>query len=535
MAAGGQRNYQKYTPVHTRTRIPALMLKVEVTSPSTLCAAGSSYLCLVTGEFLMTFPTYTTPPLLNEDPDWCMMGSMHNADDSCRRVISLPIRSCRRFTFVKMEKIVLCAVFALFFIVGLEAHYRKPSKENSEECVCLNGGTCAYYRLYRRPFRCLCPSGYVGEQCEIDIKSKCYHDVGYDYRGIVSKTNHGESCLPWDSAELRKSYYNAQRKDALDLGLGKHNFCRNPNKGLRPWCYFKRGRKIASMFCDLPQCEKEESAKSTCGKRQHKMYKVVRGLGTPIESQPWIATLYQFSRRQRQENFICGASLISPCWVLTAAHCFPDSEFPEPKDYVIILGKSNLDEPNEEKEQRFQVEKIIRHTKYTYQTGALDNDIALIKISSASGQCASLTDSVQTICLPTSDLKLEDNTKCEIAGFGKESYNSLVFSQMLKSASVQLIPQALCQSEQYYGKLLNNNMFCAGDPEWKVDACKGDSGGPLICQHNGQMTLYGIISWGDECAKENKPGVYTRITQYLPWIKENMAEGDTVRSWKLPK
>ncbi|XP_018419337.1 PREDICTED: urokinase-type plasminogen activator [Nanorana parkeri] len=252
-------------------------------------------------------------------------------------------------------------------------------------------------------------------------------------------------------------------------------------------------------------------------------------MSSPVESQPWIATLYQISRRNKQQYFQCGGSLINPCWVVTAAHCFPDGEFPEPKDYAIVLGKTNIDETNEFREQKFLVEKIIRHQHYSDQTNALDNDIALVKIRSESGECAAMTDQVQTVCLPPSDLKLEGGTKCEIAGFGKETYDSIKYSQVLKSSTVQIISQEVCQSEEYYGKLINRNMFCAGDPTWKVDACKGDSGGPLICQYNGQMVLYGIISWGDECAKKNKPGVYTRMTNYLTWIEKNMAQSASVQ------
>lgn len=252
-------------------------------------------------------------------------------------------------------------------------------------------------------------------------------------------------------------------------------------------------------------------------------------MNSPIESQPWMASLYQISRRNRKEHFFqCGASLISPCWVLTAAHCFPDSEFPEAKDYEVILGKSHLDEGNEYREQKFLVEKIISHKDYSDKTGALNNDIALVKIRSESGQCASMTNYVQTVCLPPANLKLKDGTQCEIAGFGKETYDSHRFSQTLKSTSVQLISQDICQSPDYYGKQINNNMLCAGDPEWKADACKGDSGGPLICQQNGKMVLYGIISWGEECAKKNRPGVYTRVTNYMQWIQDNTAEVNNI-------
>uniref|UniRef100_A0A8C0J154 Peptidase S1 domain-containing protein n=1 Tax=Chelonoidis abingdonii TaxID=106734 RepID=A0A8C0J154_CHEAB len=63
---------------------------------------------------------------------------------------------------------------------------------------------------------------------------------------------------------------------------------------------------------------------ATCGQRSSsKYFKIVGGSIAAIESQPWIATIFQYSRKIGQNTFVCGGSLIDPCWVLTAAHCFP--------------------------------------------------------------------------------------------------------------------------------------------------------------------------------------------------------------------
>ncbi|XP_076194177.1 urokinase-type plasminogen activator isoform X2 [Aptenodytes patagonicus] len=278
----------------------------------------------------------------------------------------------------------------------------------------------------------------------------------------------------------------------------------------------------SGTHCELETPCNIEKCGRACGQRSiSKYFKIVGGSQAEVESQPWVAGIFQNIRGI--DHFLCGGSLIDPCWVLTAAHCFHSlTEKPQEKSiYKVFLGKSILN-VTDDKEQVFMVDDIISHPRFTDDTGGNENDIALIRIRTTSGQCAVESKYVRTVCLPEKNLYLRDNTRCEISGYGKQDFYDIYYAQRLMSATVKLISQTKCKREYYDSTRVTDNMVCAGDPTWMTDACKGDSGGPMVCEHNGRMTLYGVVSWGDGCAKENKPGVYTRVTKYLNWIDSNM-------------
>ena len=72
---------------------------------------------------------------------------------------------------------------------------------------------------------------------------------------------------------------------------------------------------------------------------------------------------------------------------------------------------------------------------------------------------------------------------------------------------------------------LYDSQVCAGNIiGGGLDACQGDSGGPLVCD-GGKLDSYlltGVVSWGYDCGKPNYPGVYSRVTYFLDWIRSNM-------------
>ncbi|XP_064146429.1 trypsin-like [Loxodonta africana] len=184
----------------------------------------------------------------------------------------------------------------------------------------------------------------------------------------------------------------------------------------------------------------------------------------------------------------------------------------------VHLGEHNI-EVLEGNEQFINAAKIIRHPNYN--SGTYANDILLIKLSSA----ASINSRVATVSLPRSVAAV--GTQCLISAWGntlssgnKWPWNYTVLSNypdLLQCLNAPILSDSVCRSA-YPGKI-TSNMICLGFLEGGKDSCQGDSGGPIVC--NG--TLQGIVSWGYGCALEGKPGVYTKVYNYLSWIQQTIA------------
>lgn len=242
--------------------------------------------------------------------------------------------------------------------------------------------------------------------------------------------------------------------------------------------------------------------------------------GRPAEkgTTPWIAML----SHPNGEPF-CGGSLVGPNWVLTAAHCLHSSLDPEdpilqdfykisPSDFKIIVGK-HWRHRSDETEQHLGVKRIFLHPLYNPNT--FENDMALVELS----KDPVLNDFVMPICLPEGPP--EEGTMVIVSGWGKQFLQR--FPETLMEVEIPIVGHHTCQ--EAYAPLKKNvtrDMICAGLKEGGKDACAGDSGGPMVTLDNdrGQWYLVGTVSWGYDCGKKDRYGVYSDIYRNKNWIQE---------------
>ncbi|XP_043556307.1 granzyme A-like [Chiloscyllium plagiosum] len=179
-----------------------------------------------------------------------------------------------------------------------------------------------------------------------------------------------------------------------------------------------------------------------------------------------------------------------------------------------VLGTDSLSK--KETAQIITVKQKFPHVCFDKQT--TENDIMLLQLQSE----AELNKYVNLLPLPKHYLDVKDGTVCSVAGWGWTSIKSNKGSDHLKEVNVTTINRSKCNSRQYYnGKpLITKNMLCAGDKRGGKDACREDSGGPMICKNE----FRGIVSFGKKCGLAKKPGIYTRLTkEYIEWIQEKTA------------
>uniref|UniRef100_A0A669C9U2 ST14 transmembrane serine protease matriptase n=1 Tax=Oreochromis niloticus TaxID=8128 RepID=A0A669C9U2_ORENI len=261
--------------------------------------------------------------------------------------------------------------------------------------------------------------------------------------------------------------------------------------------------------CDRVQdcSDNSDEAICDCGTRPYKLNRIVGGQNAELGEWPWQVSLHFLTNGPT-----CGASIISNTWLLSAAHCFVTSN-PANKDPSSWQSYSGMQNQYIHDNVQFRkLKRIIPHPLYNQMTS--DYDIALLELS----EPLQFANTIQPICLPDSSHVFPAGMSCWVTGWGalREGGQG---AQILQKALVKIINDSVC--DVVTEGQVTSRMLCSGYLSGGVDACQGDSGGPLSCfEESGKWFQAGIVSWGEGCARRNKPGVYTRVTKLREWIKQ---------------
>ncbi|CAH2325951.1 prothrombin [Pelobates cultripes] len=391
----------------------------------------------------------------------------------------------------------------------------------------------------------------------------CEADYGLHYEGNLAVTVSGLPCLPW-SSNVAKDH---KQKDFMaDVEL-KENYCRNPDgdeEGV--WCYVSHPN-MTYEYCNLNYCDSpidEEQVDTQAGRSvtaEHQTFfdektfgageavcglrplfenkskkdksedeliesyiagRIVKGDDAEQGSSPWQVMLFKKS----PQELLCGASLISDRWILTAAHCIfypPWDKNLTTDDFLVRIGKHFRTKYERKIEVIALLERIIVHPKYNWKEN-LDRDIALMQLKKP----VSFSDYIHPVCLPTKEIVqnlLLAGHKGRVSGWGNlyETWKpgGQQQPQILQQINLPIVEQETCKSSTRIK--VTDNMFCAGfspDSSTTGDACEGDSGGPFVMKDpvTNRWFQVGIVSWGEGCDRAGKYGFYTHVHRLRKWL-----------------
>ncbi|XP_063063576.1 suppressor of tumorigenicity 14 protein homolog [Engraulis encrasicolus] len=371
----------------------------------------------------------------------------------------------------------------------------KDCSDGRDETKC---STCRPGEVYCGNGQCRPHASQCGQNCgdsseENNCVGKCYHMC--PNKMCIPKTSVCDGVI---DCKDRSDEANCTR--AIHYGCSHNSFkCANGKCVNKP-----------NPECDgVKDCKDgSDEMRCVCGTRPRRMSKIVGGIDAQTGSWPW-----QVSLQMERYGHVCGASLVSSRWLISAAHCFQDSDaikYSDARSWRAYMGMRVMNTASNAAATR-QVRRITQHPQYDQFTS--DYDIALLELSAP----VFFNELVQPVCVPSPTHTFTARTTCFVTGWGVLREDGELAS-LLQEATVNIINQNVCN--KLYDDAVTPRMLCAGNMKGGVDACQGDSGGPLVCLENGRRWfLAGIVSWGEGCARQNRPGVYTQVTKFTDWIR----------------
>ncbi|KAM6162280.1 complement C1r subcomponent [Erethizon dorsatum] len=217
-----------------------------------------------------------------------------------------------------------------------------------------------------------------------------------------------------------------------------------------------------------------------------------------------------------------GGALLGDRWILTAAHTvYPKEQTSQDSNHTreVFLGHTVMKELR--KLPNHPIRTIRIHPDYRQdQPHNFNGDIALLELKNS----VTLGPNILPICLPDNETFYDHHLMGYVSGFGLTEDR---LPDNLRFIRVPVAEREACESWLQSKKrddVFSQNMFCAGAPHLKQDACQGDSGGVFAVRDHKRdsWVATGIVSWGIGCGYGY--GFYTKLLNYVDWIRKEIGE-----------
>ncbi|MDX2933269.1 S1 family peptidase [Streptomyces ipomoeae] len=232
---------------------------------------------------------------------------------------------------------------------------------------------------------------------------------------------------------------------------------------------------------------------ATSADRGRPSAQIIGGSAQANGAYPFMAALLSKGKASPFDRQFCGGSLYSADIVMTAAHCVMGAK---PKEIETVVGRTVLS--NKKQGQLRNVADIVIHPRYLKKQEAYDVAFLILKKP---------VNGIAPVRIPTvgTDALIRPGAKATVIGWGNTNTDVPSFPDRLRAVDVPIVSHVECKATYpQYDKKVN---VCAG-VEGK-DSCQGDSGGPLFRKLEGRVYQIGIVSYGEGCAEQGAPGVYT--------------------------
>ncbi|XP_052739992.1 plasminogen [Bicyclus anynana] len=250
-----------------------------------------------------------------------------------------------------------------------------------------------------------------------------------------------------------------------------------------------------------------------CGKPSDDIVsmRIVGGRRAEPHSFPWTVAI------TKNNIMHCGGALITDRHVLSAGHCF---KWDKLNNLVVKIG---LDRVNDQTNvETRSVSHSVIHERFHSTPVRDENDIAIATLDHP----VRFNKYITPICLPQSGEDFGGRIGT-IVGWGRMAVDKAP-SKFLMKASLPILTDEECLRSKLR-KHLEPTMLCTYSKG--KDGCQGDSGGPLVVfQPDGRYVVVGVVSWGIGCADNRYPGIHTKVSFFIDWIKKHSASGNTCSS-----